>query len=308
MFGKGRFDPLAMIGQLNGDLDPRTVAFLRSVPQFTPSASWEGRGFSDQPVGPPPGSDASMRAPTADLGTPPPVRGGGLMGTGNRRDAALAAGAPLTDDATAPGGQPPTNPGGLGKIVHKLEHWATTPGDNGMSGLGTLLNVAGAMLTGTDIHRLREQARADRGVQAYFQNFQDANGRAPTLKEALPDLLPAIVSGNARALHAANLLGQLEPGAPRIIEGPDGIYSVPEGGTPSRIMAYPEKRSAPSPGWRLAADGVSWEPIPNGPYDPAYIAKTSGVRRDAIVKRPMPQKPRAAHPGYSGLPPGYQPK
>lgn len=59
-------------------------------------------------------------------------------------------------------------------------------------------------------------------------------------------------------------------------------------------------------GWRLSADGKSLEPVPGGPADPAYQARLTGLRRDQIVARPMPQRAKAG--GSTGLPPGYVPR
>lgn len=59
----------------------------------------------------------------------------------------------------------------------------------------------------------------------------------------------------------------------------------------------------PSFGWEVSPTGAL-QPKKGGPADPAYIAQTTGVRRDAIVARPMPSKAKG-HPGFSGLPPGY---
>jgi hypothetical protein len=112
----------------------------------------------------------------------------------------------------------------------------------------------------------------------------------PSMQDALPVLLRGAMSGDPAANEVASLLRSAQPDKGQFIEGPDGIYERgAEGWTLSK--PYPNKGATVSPGWELGPDGKSWQPIKNGPYDPDYIARTTGVRRDAVVSRPMPRAP-----------------
>jgi hypothetical protein len=121
-----------------------------------------------------------------------------------------------------------------------------------------------------------------------------ATGQATQPPASMPDIarrfLPYMVNPETAPM-ASSMVGMMklmEPEKPSYIEGPDGIYAIDRSGASKRVQAYPEKAPAVSPGWTALPDG-SWAPVKNGPYDPDYIAKTSGLRRDAIVQRPMPR-------------------
>lgn len=82
----------------------------------------------------------------------------------------------------------------------------------------------------------------------------------------------------------------------RVISNAHGLYAADdEDGTVDEIEAF--ERPAPA-GWEFAEDGSTLRPIKDGPYDPEYISRVSGVRRDAVVQRPMPGRPR--RPGAPG--------
>ena len=113
---------------------------------------------------------------------------------------------------------------------------------------------------------------------------------------------------------AAYLNDKRDRSKPSIYSTGDGIVSVSpkEGGGWTTENIYQPKPDAPkaAPGWQVNPDG-SWAPVKNGPYDPDYIARTAGVRRDAVVSRPTPRVGGGGR-GRSGgraapppLPPGF---
>jgi len=85
---------------------------------------------------------------------------------------------------------------------------------------------------------------------------------------------------------------------PQIIEGPDGIYKI-AGSNAERIKDYPAKPNT-TPG-QINPQTGRWE------WAPGYLegqGQLTGVRRDAVVSRPMPQRARAGG-SNSGLPAGF---
>lgn len=123
--------------------------------------------------------------------------------------------------------------------------------------------------------------------------------RLPQRSLADPEVQQVIMAEAARGQNVSPMLSMLQafqPQKPQIVEGPDGIYSVDAKGNPTKIQAYPEK-AAPDhlpPGMiRNPQTGkLEWEP--------GYVdaqSQLSGVRREAVVSRPMP---RAAGGGGRG--------
>lgn len=109
--------------------------------------------------------------------------------------------------------------------------------------------------------------------------------------------LPALALAAKRAgldlSSYIDILKANKPAEPKVIEGPDGIYREDGKGGFVKVQPYAPTVSA---GWRQKADGSGWEPVPGGPADPSYIARTSGVRRDAVTSRPMPRASKAVNP------------
>lgn len=100
---------------------------------------------------------------------------------------------------------------------------------------------------------------------------------------------------------------------PTYERGEDGYYEMRQGVAPKLVSKFAEKpREAPS-GYRWSADGTGLEAIPGGPGDPKVIDLLAGLRREAIVSRPIAARPRAGGGGRSsasgstGLPPGFTP-
>ena len=119
-----------------------------------------------------------------------------------------------------------------------------------------------------------------------------------------PDLPALMMQADNVGYDMGNLVGVLkaqEPNQPRQIEGPDGVYEQ-QGGEWKKVLAYPDKPETVSPGWKPRADGNGWEPVSGGPYDPEYIGRAAGTRRDVVVSRPMPQRGGGGGRG-GGLPP-----
>lgn len=143
-----------------------------------------------------------------------------------------------------------------------------------------------------------------------LQQSVDGLGGNITREGLFKVLAPALIQqGNYGAL--AGLVPQEEK--PQIVEGPDGIYAVSASGESKKLQDYPAKPEPMNFGWTRGPDG-QLAPLPGGPADPNYIAKTTGVRRDAIVARPMPRAARSSGggggggSGFTGLPPGYRPR
>lgn len=74
---------------------------------------------------------------------------------------------------------------------------------------------------------------------------------------------------------------------PQYVEGPGGIYEV-RGGESRLVQKYDPEPEKLNFGWSRDPDG-RLVPQPGGPADPDYIAKTAGVRREAVTARPMPR-------------------
>jgi len=106
------------------------------------------------------------------------------------------------------------------------------------------------------------------------------------------------VGDSGDATDAFDIAKVLKPDR-RVVSNSRGIYEV-EDGQVNALQEFPEEPDV-SPGWQALPDGT-WAPIKNGPYDPEYIAKVGGVRRDAVVSRPMPRAAGGGR-GGGGLPP-----
>lgn len=76
---------------------------------------------------------------------------------------------------------------------------------------------------------------------------------------------------------------------PKFYNTSRGVVQVTADGNAKNIYEIPPAAPTASPGWSINPDG-SWAPVPGGPYDPDYIKKTSGIRREAITSNPMPSR------------------
>lgn len=141
---------------------------------------------------------------------------------------------------------------------------------------------------------------SDQAGGAHNLTGPDLQGNPGEMGGMTPEMRGRIaVLRKGRNLDA--LLRLYEANQPTYQRGEDGFYEMRQGVAPRLVTKFPEKERPVSPGWQENPDGT-WSPIKNGPYDPDYIAKTSGIRREAIVDRPMPSRPRsgggvAASPG-----------
>lgn len=75
---------------------------------------------------------------------------------------------------------------------------------------------------------------------------------------------------------------------PQYVEGPGGIYEV-RGGESRLVQKYEPEPEKLNFGWSRDPESNRLVPQPGGPADPDYIAKTAGVRREAVTTRPMPR-------------------
>jgi hypothetical protein len=95
----------------------------------------------------------------------------------------------------------------------------------------------------------------------------------------------------ARLLFEANpeafTASMIKDRTPEYVEGPGGIYEV-RSGESRLVQKYDPEPEKYNFGWMRGPDG-RLVPVPGGPADPDYIAKTAGVRRDAVTSRPMPR-------------------
>lgn len=172
----------------------------------------------------------------------------------------------------APGGEPPPQP-------------ATPVGPSRWEKIGAGLHDIGAALGGTEggaYRRVQDdyRKRAEKAKQ---------DAEIERLKAMAAELYPDDPDAQFLFSMAPDKFveQQLERRQPQIIEGEDGIYEI-QGGKSKLLQKYepaPEKLSF---GWVRGPDG-KLVPEPGGPADPNYIATTAGVRRDAVVKRPMPR-------------------
>lgn len=96
--------------------------------------------------------------------------------------------------------------------------------------------------------------------------------------------------------------------APKIIETDTMIYGV-HPVTGAKLFEQPIPQKAPT-----APSGYTWaDPnntalkyIQGGPGDPSVIGTAAGVRREAVVSRPTPSRPRAGGgSNMSGVPSGF---
>lgn len=163
-----------------------------------------------------------------------------------------------------------------------------------MALIGATLSDVGSAFRGGEggsLSRVQEQYRKHSQLERLRQMAKQAFPDDPSI-EAMMEIDPDVVGQAWLEKHKAPEM--------TYVEGPDGIYAVnKKSGESRRVQSYPEKADA-SPGWRKRPDGA-WEPVPGGPYDPAYIAKTAGIRRDEIVSRPMPRTGGRS----TGLPSGF---
>lgn len=130
---------------------------------------------------------------------------------------------------------------------------------------------------------------------------------APTLAQVTarpPPKTPSLRDGGIRAQlmalygempdevgFATKMMKDAEPEPDRVVEGPDGIYTI-SGGKASKIQDYPDRPNT-TPGQVNPQTG-RWE------WAPGYLesqASLAGVRRDAVVSRPTPSRARAPSGG-----------
>jgi hypothetical protein len=153
--------------------------------------------------------------------------------------------------------------------------------------------------------RQEAQAGADRGRrnQAFKAAYQGGKFDPAAYASALGDsnVDPSDIAALTNAFRSKR----------QILQNAHGIFSADPDAEDGDLQALQEfePQERVSPGFEQQPDG-SWAPIKGGPYDPDYIARTTGVRRDAVVNRPMPRSSggRGGRGGSSyapPLPPGF---
>lgn len=136
-----------------------------------------------------------------------------------------------------------------------------------------------------------------------------ARAAVPSLADALPWIMEGVQRGDPRATQYLSVLKAAQPDAPAHIEGNDGIYERQPDNSWKRVVEYPAQNRI-SPGWEAdPATPGAWRPVKNGPYDPDYIRRTAGERREAVTSRPMPRTGGGGRGGASIPPPptGWRP-
>lgn len=314
MFGRG-------ITPIKAGLTPENLAFLRGVtqtgvPGWGPGqagqagqseAPYSGGPLSDRegvPVNPPGQTLGGMFTPPrfANRGAPSSMPdGSGLPGFSGSAEVGSPATANNSDSKPpalpldAPGGPlAPKHRKGVGGVFEKVGGWLSTPDREGMTG-AERLQLFGVALAAPGAAVAMRNAMENRHTRNAFMKELggalglDGSRGLPTFEE----VAPLLISGSLRGIEGMDQVGaflrQMRQPAPQSIEGPDGIYERgPQGW--QRAMAYPDKPETVSPGWKPRADGKGWEPVSGGPYDPEYIGRAAGTRRDVVVSRPMPQR------------------
>lgn len=132
------------------------------------------------------------------------------------------------------------------------------------------------------------------GVQEGWRR-QQARERAEKQEAELRDLALSLYGDD----DESRLLFETHPEAfaaamikdrtPQYIEGPGGIYEV-TGGESRLVQKYEPEPEKLNFGWTRDPQTGRLRPELDGPADPGYIARTAGVRRDAVVSRPMPRQ------------------
>lgn len=319
MFGKSRLDPSAYA------LDPQTIAILQRAGNLG-VPGWGGvPGGAEIGNAPSPGAGGQGAMP-ADPGEPPIRRGMiGSSGPGAQLPAALRPGPDAgSSDPYADLDSGVRHHGFPARLLNALAiNFA------GVDVLGAKDRIAQrsalqraqlaaanvlSPITGTQRQARITDPEGNDISDAFAPQMEGAPSRRRTpaeIAEALAQIkarVPGFNPDDYRELAGLAQQGERS----RAIEGPDGIYSDDGQGGFKRVTAYPAKGPTVSPGWRQTANG-GWEPVEGGPYDPAYIAKAAGTRRDVIVSKPLPSRARGggrgvSHPGYTGLPPSYRPQ
>lgn len=139
-----------------------------------------------------------------------------------------------------------------------------------------------------------------------------SKAQPPSYSTLAPLLLRARQAGVDTSPYEGVLKGMTEEAdrqQPTLYNTRRGIVALDRGGAnPRTVYDIPEDPRDPPSGWEVVNGHL--QPIKGGPADPDYIAKISGVRRDAVVSRPTPSRARAGggSGGSTGLPPGYVPK
>jgi len=150
-------------------------------------------------------------------------------------------------------------------------------------------------------------------VRAYQLYAQDPQIGLPALMQADPQVGIQLQQQAAQqARQAAQDKRQADLDArPKYIEGPDGIYAIdPATGVPKRVADYPAKEPTAPSGYAWAEPGKALQYIPGGPGDPNIIGGNATVRRQAVVKNPMPSRARSGGGASTSLPPppgGWRP-
>lgn len=198
---------------------------------------------------------------------------------------------------------PPVNDGNL---QHQFLNGAVTyqrPDDaefDPLETFGATLQDVAAGLVGREpsaLSQLRESALKRQQRAAQRKLAQQLYGNDPTAMLAFetdPDSI------------AKAWVESQRPKKRESYKGEDGIYEKNDDGVWEKVKSLP--RAAPQ-GWEWSAEGAL-KPTKDGPYDPDYIARVSGVRREAIVQRPMPRAGRSGgggggRGGATGLPAGF---
>lgn len=198
----------------------------------------------------------------------------------------------------------------LGGLI-KYQRPEAGTGPNALTTIGATLQDVAANL------------RGDRGgnLEAVQEQFRQRQARAE--KESLRKRLEGMIDAQygddpeAQALFRADpsafVEAQLKARQPSVSveRGEDGLYLVDaRAGTSKKIQDW--QRKAPL-GWEWDESGERLRPVENGPYDLDYISNVAGVRREAVVERPMPSRARGGGGGggrgggggSSGLPAGF---
>lgn len=121
-----------------------------------------------------------------------------------------------------------------------------------------------------------------------------------------------------RKIPAAQRPAYIQQNSPRYAQlgfSPQEIAAIPlddatidAGIARSQTIAQYLKGNTPNDppsGYRWAPDGITQSYIRGGPADPEVIARQAGVRRDVIVRNPIPSRSHASGAGATGVPAGF---
>lgn len=179
-------------------------------------------------------------------------------------------------------------------LLSEAWNWAKSP--QGMLTIGTgLRSLGGDQNAGMDAVRIGAQLRQEATQRQQQQKTQEDRARVnAALKASYASgqfdpkaLVNALSDADVDLGEIATTARAFEPRR-KYVEGPDGIYEIDEdAGTSRRISDFPDEQPNAPSGFRWNETGDGLELIPG--YAEG-VGQVSGVRRDAVVDRPMPRQ------------------